>query len=128
MASITQRGSKWRAQIRKNGRSLSETFNSQAEAVDWAFVSFIEEGVVRDLSFFLQRQTYNNIWLSVVELFVGHICATFEQRWSTKEQHSKKTKETTPAILSETSSPRFELICRKRLELREHPRRPFAAG
>ena len=39
MASITQRGSKWRAQIRKNGRSLSETFNSQAEAVDWAFVS-----------------------------------------------------------------------------------------
>ena len=37
MASITQRGSKWRAQIRKNGRSLSETFNSQAEAVDWAY-------------------------------------------------------------------------------------------
>ena len=37
MASITNRGSKWRAQIRKNGHTLNETFNTKAAAQEWAF-------------------------------------------------------------------------------------------
>ncbi len=36
MASIQKRGSKWRALVRRNGRSFSGTFNSKASAAAWA--------------------------------------------------------------------------------------------
>jgi len=36
MATITQRGKRWRAQVRRDGRSLSATFATKGEARQWA--------------------------------------------------------------------------------------------
>ena len=37
MASITKRGSKWRAQVRTDGINTSKSFDTKSEAEAWAF-------------------------------------------------------------------------------------------
>lgn len=42
MASITKRGDKWRASVKKNGQRVSKTFATKAEASLWAASAEVE--------------------------------------------------------------------------------------
>lgn len=68
MATVHKRGGKWRVQIRRDGHSLSKTFNRKTDADEW--VRAIEHALDKELDPTVRRVSRKDTFASLIDLHI----------------------------------------------------------
>lgn len=113
MATFTKRGARWRAQVRRNGHSLTKSFRLKSDAEEWARTT--EHAIDKDIDPSAPKVSRKDTFASLIDLHIEDMCSVGKSLRRSKEAVLERLRtELGDTVLANMTRERLIIYGRKR--------------